>query len=52
MSEPTLEIDLENDAKPRGCHTPAHVSIHWQKQVKADLIRNVKLGVLEYVPFL
>ena len=25
--------------------------IHWQKQVEADLIRDVRLGVLERVPF-
>jgi len=51
MSGPPLEIHLENDAKPRACHTPAHVPIHWQKQVEADLIRDVRLGVLECVPF-
>ena len=51
MSGPPLEIHLENDAKPRACHTPAHVPIHWQKQVEADLIRDVRLGVLERVPF-
>ena len=38
MSGPPLEMHLENDAKPRACHTPAHMSIHWQKQVKVDLI--------------
>ena len=51
MSGPPLEIHLENDAKPRACHTPARVSIHSKKQVKAYLIRNEKLGVLEYVHF-
>ena len=51
MSGFSLEIHLESDAKPRACHTPAHVPIHWQKQVEADLIRDEKLGVLERVPF-
>ena len=51
MSGPPLEIHLEKDAKPRACHTPAHVPIHWQKQVEADLIRDVRLGVMERVPF-
>ena len=51
MSGPPLEIYLVNDAKPRACHTPAHVPIHWQKQVEADLIRDEKLSVLERVPF-
>ena len=51
MSGPPLEIHLEDDAKPRAFHTPAHVPIHWQKHVEADLIRDEKLGVLERVPF-
>ena len=51
ISEPPLEIHLESDAKPRACHTPAHVPSHWQKQVEADLIRYEKLGVMERVPF-
>ena len=51
MSGPPLKIHLENDAKPRACHTPSHMPIHWQKQVEADLIRHEKLGVLERFPF-
>ena len=51
MSGPPLEIHLEENAKPRACHTPAHVPIHWQQQVEADLLRDEKLGVLERVPF-
>ena len=51
MSGPPLEIHLENDPKPRACHTPAHVPIHWQKQVEADIIRDMRSGVLERVPF-
>ena len=51
MSGPPLKIHLENNAKPRNFHTPAHVQIHWQKQVEADLIRDKKVGVLERVPF-
>ena len=51
LSGPPLEIHLESDAKPRACHTPAYVPIHWQKQVEADLIRDEKLCVLEHVPF-
>ena len=38
MGGPPLEIQLEGDAKPRACHRLAHVPIHWQKQVEADLI--------------
>ena len=36
---------------PLAFHTPAHVPIHWQKQVEGDLIKDEKLGVLESVPF-
>ena len=50
MSGPPNEIHLESHAKPLACHTLAHVPIHWQKQVEADLIQDEKLGVLERVP--
>ena len=46
MSVPPLEFHLQDNAKPRAFHTPAHVPIHWQKQVEADLIRDEKIGVL------
>ena len=32
-----LEIHLENDAKPRACHTSTHVPIHWQKQISFEM---------------
>ena len=31
-------------------HTPISVPLHWQKQVKADLDRDIALGVIEPVP--
>ena len=46
MSGPPLEIYLENNAKPL-----AHTPIHWQKQVKANLVQNEKLGALQSVSF-
>ena len=51
MSGPSLEIHLEDYAKPPACHTPTHVPIDWQKQVEAVLIRYKKLSIFERVPF-
>ena len=51
MSEPPLEINLEDNAKPHDCHTPAHIPIYWQKQVEANLILDEKLGILKPVLF-
>ena len=41
---------MVGETKPVAHHTPIPVPIHWQEQVKADLDRDVQLGVLEPVP--
>ena len=51
MSGPPIEIHLDPAATPRVCHTPANVPLHWQDRVKADLERDVDLGVIERVPY-
>ena len=51
MTGPPVEIHLDPKAVPRVCHTPATVPLHWQEKVKADLERDVALGVIERVPY-
>ena len=50
MSGPPLRLMVDPEAKPTAHHTPIPVPIHWQDEVKADLDRDVRLGVLEPVP--
>ena len=49
MHGPPLELHVDPAAKPHVCHTPAPVPAHWDKQVRADLERDVALGVWERV---
>jgi hypothetical protein len=50
MSGDPLEIHFRPDAKPTAFHTPIPVPHHWKAQVKADLDRDVRLGIIEPVP--
>ena len=45
-----LVINVTPGAKPVASHSPIPVPLHWQKEVKAQLDRDVKLGVIEQVP--
>ena len=49
MHGPPLEFKLKPDAKPFAVYSPATVPAHWANQVKADIQRDVQLGVLEKV---
>ena len=49
MSGEPLKLYIDPDAKPVAVHKPAVVPIHWQDKVRADLERDVALGVLEKV---
>ena len=51
MSGPPVEIHLKEDAKPIARHKAIPVPIHWQEQVRQDLIRDESLGVIERVPY-
>ena len=50
MTGPPLHLHVDPDAVPVAVHKPAMVPIHWQEKVKADLERDVRIGVLERVP--
>ena len=51
MEGPPVEIHVDPNAKPRTCHTPATIPLHWQQQVHNDLLRDEALGVIERVPY-
>ena len=42
---------MDPEAKPNAVHAPIPMPVHWQKPVKSDLDRDVRLGVIEKVPW-
>jgi hypothetical protein len=46
---PPLQLHADPKAKPVAVHTPVSIPIHWQVQVKEELDRDVRLGVIEPV---
>ena len=51
MTGAPLKLIVNPEAQPKAVHTPIPVPVHWQKEVKAGLDRDVKLGVIEPVPW-
>ena len=51
MEGPPLEMHVADDAKPRVCHTPAQIALHWQQQVYDGIKRDEALGIVEPVPY-
>ena len=49
MQGPPLKFRMKPDAKPYAIYTAATVAAHWEKKVKDDIDRDVRLGVLEKV---
>ena len=47
---PPLKILVKEGATPYAIHKPATIPVHWMEQVRADLERDIALGVLERVP--
>ncbi len=47
---PPMRILMKDGAEPVAVHRPAAIPAHWQEKVKADIERDIKLGVLERVP--
>lgn len=50
MTGEPLSIHFREDATPKAFHNPIPVPNHWKKKVKADLDRDVRLGIIEPVP--
>ena len=51
MSGPPMRIEVDETATPTAVHKPIPVPIHWRNEVKAQLDRDVELGVIEPVPW-
>ena len=50
MKGEPLRIYMKEDAKPYVVHTPSPIPVHFRQEVKEQLDRDVRLGVLEKVP--
>ena len=50
MKGAPMPIITDPEAVPLVAHTPIQVPTHWTEQVKADLDRDVSLGIIEPVP--
>ena len=50
MTGESMTMPLKPNANPHTCYTPIPVPFHWKKQVKSDLDRDVRLGIIEQVP--
>ena len=45
-----MRLMVDPYAEPVASHKPIPVPIHWQKDVKAGLVQDVRLGVIKLVP--
>ena len=50
MTGSPLQLHMDPQATPVACHKVVPVPLHWREQVKNDLERDVRIGVLEKVP--
>ena len=50
MTGEPLQIHFKSDTKPVAYHSPIPVPHHWKMKVKADLDRDVRLGIIKAVP--
>ena len=50
MSCEPISIHFRPESSPSAHHCPIPVPHHWKEQVKADLDRDVRLGIIEPVP--
>ena len=50
MTGEPLDITYKPEAVPTAVYTPIPVAHHWKERVKADLDRDVQLGIIEPVP--
>ena len=49
-SSPPLKLYVDESAKPVAVHKPVPIPMHWMKEVKEQLDKDVRLGVLQPVP--
>ena len=51
MNGPPLDFLPQKDTKPVANHVPIPVPWHWHDQVKSELDRDIRLGILAPVPW-
>ena len=44
-----MRIHMDREANPVARHKPTYVPLHWKERVKADLEKDVCLGIIERV---
>ena len=47
MTGSPLQLHVDPQATPVACHKVVPIPLHWRERVKADLERDVRIGVLE-----
>ena len=50
MKGEPLRLFTDESIKPHAVHTPSPIPVHFREEVKAQLDRDIALGVLEKVP--
>ena len=50
MTREPVKLHFKDEVEPHAVHTPIPVPHHWKKQIKDDLDRDVRLGIIEPVP--
>ena len=45
-----MKIHVDAGAKPVAKHKPTYVPLHWKERVKADIEKDVRLGIIERIP--
>ena len=45
-----MDIIFKTDKEPHAVHTPIPIPINWRQQVKQEIDRDVRLGIIEPVP--
>ena len=51
MRGPPMKIHVYPDAKPVAHTKPAPIPLHYYDKLRADIKRDIAMGVLEYAPF-
>ena len=51
MEDPPIDIHVDQNARPKACHTPASIPLHWQQHVYEDLLCDIALGVIKRVSY-
>ena len=50
VTGPPLKLHVDPNALPKAVHTPYKIPLNWEAELKKQLLDDVNLGVLEFVP--